>query len=111
MMKSLFRWLSKETLPAYIDSFHKINLWARRTIENKQAIALLNTSLDSVENVELMIKNDSQEMVLYDMGCKSATIESIERDNSYRKFMLAEIPSWQMVLVCEESSSTCVKRN
>ena len=28
-MKSVMRWLSHDRLPAYVASFHKVNLWAR----------------------------------------------------------------------------------
>ena len=28
-LKTVFRWLSRDTLPAYVASYHKINLWVR----------------------------------------------------------------------------------
>ncbi|HSL03157.1 MAG TPA: hypothetical protein VK901_06420, partial [Nitrospiraceae bacterium] len=28
-MKAVMRWLSRDRLPAYVASYHKVNLWAR----------------------------------------------------------------------------------
>jgi hypothetical protein len=100
-MKSIFRWLSKETIPAYIGSFHKINLWTRIPADGRQTIALLNGSLDPAENAELMIKTDRKEITLYDMNCNPRTITATGKDSVYQKFILPEIPPWQMMLVCE----------
>jgi hypothetical protein len=102
-MKSIFRWLSKETLPAYIGSYHKINLWSRRTAGGGQAMALLNSSLDSAENVELKIRTDAKEITVYDMNGKSTTIASAGHEGVYQNFILPEISAWQMKLVCENN--------
>ena len=32
-MKSVMRWLSRDRLPAYVASYHKVNLWARQPSE------------------------------------------------------------------------------
>jgi len=101
-MKSIFRWLSKDQLPAYIDSYHKMNLWVRKTGANRQAVALLNSSLDPAENVELMIRTDREEITVYDMNCKSTTITRSAEDSGYREFILPKIRPWEMVMVCDE---------
>jgi hypothetical protein len=101
-MKSIFRWLSNLTLPAYVGSYHKINLWTRKTADGKQAVALLNSSLDPAENVELMIKTDRREITIYDMNCRPTALTSTDEEFGYRKFILPEISSWQMKLVCEK---------
>jgi hypothetical protein len=102
-MKSIFRWLSKETLPAYIGSYHKINLWSRRMAGGGQAMALLNSSLDSAENIELKIRTNAEEIMVYDMNCKSTTIASAGNEGVYQNFILPEISAWHMKLVCENN--------
>jgi hypothetical protein len=101
-MKNIFRWLSHDTLDAYIASYHKINLWARRTPEDLQAIPMINMSFDSAKNVELMIKTDHREILVYDMSCKVVTVSALGSDGPYRKFILPEIGGWQMRLVREK---------
>jgi hypothetical protein len=99
-MKSLFRWLSKETLPGYIGSFHKMNLWTRQTPDGGCAIAVVNTSLDTAVGVELMVRTDRKEISVYDMNCGKVTVSSSMADGPYQKFILPEVPAWQMRLVC-----------
>jgi hypothetical protein len=99
-MKNLFRWLSKDTLLAYVSSLHKMNLWTRQTSGGGQAIALINSSLDPAVNAELMIKTDRKEISVYDMNCGAVTVSASSADGGYQKFILPEIPAWQMRLVC-----------
>jgi hypothetical protein len=101
-MKTIFRWLSRDTLDAYIGSYHKINLWNRRTPEGRHAVPMINMSLDAARNVELMMRTDRKEVTVYDMGCKAMTVAMSGSDGPYRKFVLPEIGGWQMRLVCEK---------
>lgn len=102
-MKSLFRWLSKEALAAYVGSFHKMNLWVRRTLDGGQAIGLINSSLDPAVGVELMVRTDRKEMIVYDMNCEAVRVSSSMADGPYQKFILPEVPAWQMRLVCTKT--------
>jgi hypothetical protein len=97
--KSLLRWLSRDTLAAYIASFHKINLWARETEEGKAALALINGSLDRAENVTLMLRAAGEEIAVFDMGCAETRIRSSGADGSYQRFVLPPINAWEMRLV------------
>ena len=95
-MKSLMRWLSKDTLPAYVSSFHKINLWVREPERGRVAIAVINSCLDTAENVTLMLLSDKQEIRVFDMKCSETRIHSSASDGVYRKFTLPAIEAWQM---------------
>jgi hypothetical protein len=63
---------------------------------------MINGSLDSAENVELMIRTDCREITVYDMDCAAGVLSAIETDGAYRKFILPEVEPWQMRLVCEK---------
>lgn len=101
-MKSVFRWLSKETLPGYIASFHRINLWIREPQEGKVALAFTNSSFDPAKNVILLLKTKSKTIKLYDMTCKETTIHASGTDGSYQKFVIPEVEPWQISLVVSE---------
>jgi hypothetical protein len=98
-LKSVFRWLSRDTLPGYIASFHKINLWIREPQNGKIALAFTNASFDEAENVVLMLRTESQTATIYDMNCAQTVIRSTESDGPYRKFVIPSIAPWQMRLV------------
>ena len=101
-MKSIFRWLSNQTLPGYIESFHRINLWIREPNQGKIALAFTNASFDEAKNVILKLRTANKTIKLYDMQCKETTITSSGADGVYQKFTIPEVGPWQIRLVsCE----------
>jgi hypothetical protein len=101
-MKSIFRWLSKDSLPGYIDSFHRINLWIREPRNGKTALALINSSFDPARDVILMLITASRTIKVYDMECRETIIKSSGTDGPYKKFSIPYIDQWQMRLVITE---------
>ena len=101
-MKSVFRWLSKDKLSGYIASFHKINLWTREPENGKIALAFTNSSFDSAKDIVLMLKTDHKTIKVYDMECNETIIQSSGTDNSYQKFIIPFVDSWQMRLVVND---------
>jgi hypothetical protein len=98
-LKSVFRWLSRDTLPAYVASYHKINLWVREVGPGRLAAALVNTTLDTACDVELMLRTTRNEIDIHTMANEQATVRSAGTDGVYRRFVLPAMPGWQMILV------------
>jgi hypothetical protein len=98
-IKAVLRWLARDTLPAYVASFHKVNLWARASEPGKPAVALVNASLDPAEGVALMLRTTIEELRLVDMGCAETRVRAAGRDGEYRRFLLPPIAPWQMRLI------------
>jgi hypothetical protein len=98
-LKSIFRWLSNETLPGYIASFHKINLWIRKPHDEKIALAFTNASFDAAKNVTLMLRTENNSIQVYDMACKKTVITSSGKDGAYQKFVIPEVRAWEINLV------------
>lgn len=98
-IKATFRWLAKDSLPAYIDSFHKINLWVRQPGKGRLALAMINASLDDARQVVLMLRTAAEAISVFDMNCARTLIRSDGTDGPYKLFTLPLIPSWRMILV------------
>ncbi len=98
-MKSVFRWLSNDQLPAYVASFHKINLWVREPRNGRTALAFTNSSFDPGKEVVLMIRTEKESIRIYDMECRESMVRSSGKDGPYQKFVLPEVNPWQMRLV------------
>lgn len=95
-LKSVMRWLSKDTLPAYVASFHRINLWVRQP-EGRMAIAVLNASLDPAEGLELAVLTEIATMtVTTARGETPVTAQAA--DGPYRRFVLPTIGPWEVAL-------------
>jgi hypothetical protein len=101
-LKSVMRWLSKDTLSGYIASYHKINLWIRQPQNGKIALAFTNASFDPAENVTLMLHTKHKNITLYDMNCSPLIIPSKESNGPYQKFVVPFVAPWQIRLLVTE---------
>ncbi|MBN2295475.1 MAG: hypothetical protein JXM70_23800 [Pirellulales bacterium] len=101
-MKSITRWLSKDTLPGYVTTYHKVNLWIRQPLDRKIALALNNSAFDPAEGLKLALLTDRDTITVYDMDGKSTSIKSSGNDGPYRTFVLPRIPAWESRLVVTE---------
>jgi hypothetical protein len=101
-MKAVMRWLSKDRLPAYVASFHKINLWAREPEGGSAAMALTNSCLDPARDVAVLIRTDRDRVRVFDMAGAETQVRASGSDGPYRKFVLPPIEPWHMRLVVTE---------
>ena len=101
-LKSVMRWLSKDTLPGYVASYHKINLWIRQPENGSIALAFTNASFDPAQNVVLALRTNHKRIKLYDMMSNHTLIQSDESDGPYRIFVIPQVDPWQMRLVVTE---------
>jgi hypothetical protein len=101
-IKSVFRWLSKDQLPGYISSFHKINMWIREQKDNTIALAISNSSFDAATDVHLLLRTKNNTIKLYDMDCKQTVITATGTDGPYKRFIIPQVNPWQIMLAVNE---------
>ncbi len=101
-MKAIMRWLSRDTLPAYVGSFHRVNLWTRVRENGGIAIALLNASLDAAENLEICVLASKGRMNVVDMQCRETRIDASKADGPYKRFVLPAVEPWRLRLAVAE---------
>jgi len=97
-LKAIMRWLSRDTLPAYVASFHRINLWVRAPRTGTLAIALLNAYLDPARDIELFVRTENNRLHLTGMDSAATDVPAQGVDGPYRRFVLPEVPPWEMAL-------------
>ena len=98
-LKSLMRWLSRDALPAYVDSYHKANLWVRETPGGGVAAVLLNRGFDPAENLTLALRADAGEIRVYGMDCTDTTTSRSGTDGHHALFVLPSIEPLGMRLI------------
>ncbi len=101
-MKAVMRWLSKDRLPAYVESFHKVNLWVREPQDGAVAMALTNSCLDTARDVSLRIRTDREQARVFDMTGGESRVRCSGSDGPYRRFVIPAIEPWHMRLVVTE---------
>ena len=98
-MKSVVRWLSRDRLPAYVGSYHKVNLWARQPTAEHLSVALFNASFDPADELTLMLLTRSETIAVVDMTGKEQAIRASGHDGPYCRFVLPRIEPWNARLV------------
>ncbi|MBN2311715.1 MAG: hypothetical protein JXR94_22240, partial [Candidatus Hydrogenedentes bacterium] len=98
-LKSVMRWLSKDTLPGWVASFHRANLWVREPAPGRLAAALVNASLDPAERLALMLRTDNHEAAVYDVNCDETRVAAESVEGPYRRFVLPPIGPWHVCLI------------
>ncbi len=98
-LKAVMRWLSKDILPAYVASYHRVNVWARETEPDRYAIALLNAYLDPAASVEIVVRTDRNSLAFYDKRCARTVVTAAGSDGPYARFTLPVIGAWDIALI------------
>lgn len=98
-MKAVMRWLSKDRLPAYVASFHKINLWVREPSQGAIAMALTNSCLDVAREVAVLALTNKERIRVFDMSGAESQVRASGTDGPYRRFVIPAIGPWEMRLV------------
>ena len=90
-LKNVFKWLSKETLPAFVSSFSRLSLWAR----GESAFAA-NFGMEPVRGAEVSLLNsaDKRKYILTNGAdiIATGTLEATKTDGKYKIFTLPDIP-------------------
>lgn len=98
-LKSVLRWLSKDTLPVYVESYHKVHVWSRPLDHGTGAFALTNSSFDPAKDLTLLVRTDQETLQVVDHSCQATVIPASGVDGPYRRFRLPTIEPWEMRLV------------
>ena len=86
-LKNVIKWLSKDTVPAYVESFHRAAVWARGN-----AAFVANMSMENAENLRLCLKTEAETVsAVITCGSKIVKTEKIEAKESFDGFSVFEI--------------------
>ena len=99
-LKRLMRWLSKDRLAAWVDSFERGNLWVRVDDRGEPAaLVFLNATYDAAQKPVMKIRTEAESVTVYDREGNENVVRAGETDGVYRAFELPEVGAWEMVLI------------
>jgi hypothetical protein len=104
-IKTTMRWLSRDTLPGWVASYHRTALWLRELQSGNLAGVVLNASLDPADGVRLMLHTSANEIHVTSEACDAnetcdtITVASTERDGPYSVFQIPHMPPWSLLLI------------
>ena len=97
-IKSVMNWLTKDSFLAYVESYDKMNIWARRIGEGGLAIAVLNSSMDDINGAILNVLTQHDAALIYDINCKETAVRESSASNGRKRFIMPMIRPWHMQL-------------
>lgn len=100
-LKRIFRYLSRDTLPAYVDSYTKSRCIV--FTDGKRVVpTICNTTNDAETDVRVAIRTESDTAVFYGTDGSPVTHRSVYADGAYRMFDIDRIDPFETVfLECE----------
>jgi hypothetical protein len=102
-MKSVVRWLSRDALDLYVESFHRINVWARPGADGEARFALVNAGLDEATGLSVLVRADATHVRIVGRKIAESLVPASGTDGPYRRFTLPPMPAWTMVLGIAEN--------
>ncbi|MCC6443995.1 MAG: hypothetical protein IT210_11140 [Armatimonadetes bacterium] len=100
-VKALCRWLSRDTLPAYIDSYHKIVLWSRQDIRGNTALFLLNASLDAAKKIRLHLLSTGERAALVTPDGRTRLLKRSAVQEGYAAYDIPKLEAWEAALLVQ----------
>ncbi|MCY3020566.1 MAG: hypothetical protein NTW87_16220 [Planctomycetota bacterium] len=98
-MKALLRWLSRDTLPAYVSSFHKAAVWCRRDAAGGPALLVLNASIDTAEDLQICVRGGGESLRLLRADGHREHLPRKSEDGPYSMYRIERLGPWQAALV------------
>lgn len=103
-IRAIMRWLSKDRLPGYVESFGQIHLSLRKPDENGRFAGIaINANYDAEENVAIRLKTEKDAITVYDYDCEKRVVSASDVDDAgYKLFVIPEIKAWEAALIVVE---------
>lgn len=98
-VKALFRWLSRDQLPAYIASHANTAIWCRSGAAGKLASLVVNASLDPAEGLQYIALTGGSKLNYMRMDGTTGMVKLSGEDNSYSHYSLPDLKPWESILL------------
>ena len=98
-LRNVLRWLSRDRLPAYVDSYQRIALWCRQDSAGRPVFVLINASIDPAEGVVLKARDLTGTYQTLNWLGEKARLVAADSDGPYRSLRLPSLPPWSALLI------------
>lgn len=98
-LKRVFRTLSKDSMPCYVETYARIRTIARPLKDGNIAVTLLNKNLDQLENIKISLMTDADTVAVTDMRCSVTIVKANSVNGKTRNFTIPQIKPWEMCLI------------
>jgi len=102
--RALARWLSRDRLPAVVETLAKVALWVREGANGRRAVALINASLDAQPELALWLRMPPGQVEWDSMHGASQRLASAPASApGYQRVALENVAPWSVHLLLFEA--------
>jgi hypothetical protein len=98
-VRTVCRWLSRDTLPAWIDSFHRVAAWCRSDQRGAAGAVVLNTSIDAASGVMVRLHTAAATVRVVSADGRSAEVPVARDGTSFGCITLPDLAPWGAAMV------------
>ena len=98
-LRNVTRWLSRDRLPAYVESYHRIALWCRRDAAGRPTFVLINASIDPAADVVLKARDLTGPCQTLNLQGERQALAGVAPDGPYQSLQLPTLAPWGALLV------------
>jgi len=98
-LKTVCQWLSRDTLPAIVETYAKVALWARRNARGKLVLVLINASLDSIPELVLRARARETKVACQPMSGERHTITGEPDGSEHVRVRIPDVAPWSAYLL------------
>jgi hypothetical protein len=102
-LKAVCAWLSRGRLPVVAETFSKVVLWCRQQADGRNALVVLNASLDRAERVALRLATDSREFSLVQPDAAPRHVLAEALAPGQVRLVLEGLDAWSTHLIVNRS--------
>ena len=97
-LKRIFRELSKDALPAYVETYARVHVVAREAVSGN-AFTILNMNLDTLTEIVVLVNGHCSQAILTDERCSETVLEAVGYDGAMTRFVIPKLQPYEMYLV------------
>jgi hypothetical protein len=98
-MKAVCQWLSGDTLPALVESYARVVVWARNDHQGHLVLVLLNASLDAAPELSLRVRATVSRVQHLAMTGEEEELTTVASGPDHVSLTLRNIVPWSMHLL------------
>jgi hypothetical protein len=98
-IKAVSQWLSRDRLPVLVESFAKVQVWARENGPGRIACVLLNASLDPLEKLTLRFRETFKDFEWLTIDGKLSRLQPAPATNTPKFFTTPGLKPWGIYLL------------
>ena len=99
-LKAVCQWLSRDTLPALVETYAKVVVWARRNAQGRLVLVLINASLDPIPELVLRARARGTSVTHLAYSGREYIVTTEQDGAEHVRLRLPQIAPWSAHLLC-----------